>query len=177
MKEVWKFIQGFDKRYSISNYGRVMSHARHIGNGKGYYKPQKILKLSHDQDGYLIVSITVKNRINKVLHIHKEVAKHFISANFNSNNHICHKDGNKLNNCVTNLYIGNHETNTMDNYRLNKYKLSIDDIIKIREIGNSIKQKDIGLMFNIKQGYVSRILSNIRCKIEEQTQINYEESH
>ena len=90
MREVWEDIKGFEGLYQISNFGNV----------KSFYK-DKILKGRPDKDGYYRVCF-YKNKKSKEMKIHRLVAQAFIPnpENFPQVNHI---DGNKLNNCVSNL--------------------------------------------------------------------------
>jgi hypothetical protein len=164
MEEIWKEIKGFNGRYLISNYGRIKSIGRNIGKGKGYYKPESILRLLPNKYGYLIASITTTNRKNKIILIHKEVARAFISNNFCSDNHICHIDGNKNNNNMNNLYIGNQVTNTIDKYTQNRTKLTIQQVLEIKKAGRNLPQKILAERYNVRQNYISRILSGTRCQ-------------
>ena len=47
MEEIWKFIEGFDNKYEVSNLGRVRSH-----------KTSKYLKPYCNNDGYLVVGLS-----------------------------------------------------------------------------------------------------------------------
>ncbi len=90
-KEIWKPLTDYSG-YEISSYGRM----------KG--KSGIILKLSILKTGYysVVISPDGRNGKQKCLKIHREVAKAFIP---NPNNFpiINHKDGNKLNNHISNL--------------------------------------------------------------------------
>ena len=101
--EEWRDIDCYDGYYQISNYGRIKSLPRVINckNGATRIKPEKILKLSQDSDGYYITGLCV-NGIRKNCKPHRLVAETFIS---NPNNYLMinHKDEIKTNNCVWNL--------------------------------------------------------------------------
>ena len=93
--EIWKDIEGYEGLYQVSNEGNVKSLARyHVRN-------DRILKQSHDKDGYNIVCLT-KDNLKKWFRVHRLVAKAFIP---NPNNYqvINHKDENPKNNSVENL--------------------------------------------------------------------------
>lgn len=90
MQEVWKPIKGYEKYYSISNYGRV----------KSSYSG-KILKPIIEKTGYNQVTL-VKDKHKKKHYIHRLVGIHFIE-NKCSYREINHIDGNKSNNTVINL--------------------------------------------------------------------------
>lgn len=92
--EKWKAIIGYEGLYEVSNLGRVRSLKRNTTNGK-------ILKLNPDKDGYLRFAVCKENT-QKMMRVHREVAKAFIE-NPNNYNIINHKDENKANNNVNNL--------------------------------------------------------------------------
>lgn len=99
-EEIWKDIEGYCGRYSISNFGRIRSNFRFknkIKNNDVIY-----LKLQTNVNGYYANNL-YDNEVNtKMRTIHRLVANAFIP---NPNNLPCinHIDGNKLNNRVDNL--------------------------------------------------------------------------
>lgn len=96
MEEIWKKIEGTDREYAISNYGRVKSF-----NYKGHKGIERIIKGSTDKHGYLFCMFFTNGK-PKRYSISREVAKAFIP---NPENKPCvdHIDGNTKNNVVTNL--------------------------------------------------------------------------
>ena len=102
MQEIWKDIKGYVGLYQVSNLGRFKSLPR---NTKNQYKyKERILKLSEDKDGYLLVNL---NR--KTFRSHVIVAQTFIK-NDDNKPQINHIDGNKKNNNVDNLeWVTNRE--------------------------------------------------------------------
>jgi hypothetical protein len=109
MNLIWKdidFIDGFEGLYQVSNYGQIKSLGRIIkypgskyGMHNGVFRPEKILK--HKTKGY--AGVTLSNGKNKIYpNIHRLVALAFIPNPLNKPcvNHI---DGDKQNNCVSNL--------------------------------------------------------------------------
>ena len=110
MNEVWKdidFIKGFEGLYQVSNLGRVKSLGRVIiyPNSKwgklngGVFRPERILKAKTKR----YAGVTISNSKNKIYpNIHRLVALAFIP---NPHNKPCvnHTDGDKQNNCVSNL--------------------------------------------------------------------------
>jgi hypothetical protein len=109
MNLIWNdidFIDGFEGLYQVSNYGQVKSLGRIIkypgskyGMHNGVFRPEKILK--HKTKGY--AGVTLSNGKNKIYpNIHRLVALAFIPNPLNKPcvNHI---DGDKQNNCVSNL--------------------------------------------------------------------------
>lgn len=94
--EEWRTFR--NSVYQVSNYGRVRNT-----------KINKILKGSRDTaDGYIRVCIQLPNEKRKKFLVHRLVYECFISPEFDVINHI---DGNKKNNCVTNLENVSHREN------------------------------------------------------------------
>lgn len=105
-KEIWKDIKGFEKRYQISNLGRVKSLSKFVNNNPnyssiGYYTKEKILKEFDNKRGYKLVKLYKDNK-KYTKKIHRLVAEAFIS-NPENKLQVNHIDGNKQNNCVSNL--------------------------------------------------------------------------
>jgi|SRR5688572_24188375 len=164
MNENWKDINLYDGRYLISDMGRVKSIGRIIGAGKGYWKPESILSQFPDKDGYLKVSLCIGNRKSFYQSVHKLVVTHFITDVLPEGFHICHKNGNRADNRLDNLYIGNLLTNTLDRYKHGFTRLSIDDVIKIRSLLGTMPQKEIAGLFNVPPSYISKISTGDRAK-------------
>lgn len=91
-KEIWKDILGYEGLYQVSNFGRVKS----LKFGK-----ERILKLTKDKDGYLIVNL-YKNNKSKTFKVHRLVAEAFI-PNPDNLPQVNHKDEDKSNNILSNL--------------------------------------------------------------------------
>ena len=70
MEEIWKEIKGYPN-YQISNMGRIKS-LNYNCTGK-----EKIMKLTNDKDGYLLVKI-YKNKKQTTYKVHRLVAEAFI---------------------------------------------------------------------------------------------------
>lgn len=103
MKEVWKDIDGYGGAYSVSNFGRVRSNEiiinrRAMGSYKrcSFIKKQTVMR-----KGYLIVTLSFNKKHKQVL-VHRLVALAFI-PNPNNKPQVNHIDGNKQNNCISNL--------------------------------------------------------------------------
>ena len=119
IKEIWKDIPEYEGLYQASSLGNIRSIDRIIydknlkrsRNFKG-----KILKQNIRNDGYLFVNLS-KNGINKVVKIHRIIAKTFIK---NSNNYKCinHINGNKQDNNINNLEWCTYSHNIKEAYKL-----------------------------------------------------------
>lgn len=92
-----------DERYRISNKGRVYDT---VG--------EKFLNWHDNGGGYKIVGLRRKGHVNTLMrYVHRLVGIHFID---NPNNHpqVGHKDHDKENNDVSNLYWTTQKQNTRD---------------------------------------------------------------
>lgn len=109
-KEIWKDIAGYEGLYQISNQGRIKNVKKSI-----------IKKPTLCKNGYLYVDLYKNNkRLKKT--IHRLVAEAFLN-NKNNYSDINHKDGNKLNNDVSNLEFCTRSYNIKEAYRLNLRKV------------------------------------------------------
>lgn len=94
--EIWKEIPGFDGYYSVSNIGRVRRDKTGSGTWAG-----RILHPSYDSDGYLLVSLSVRDRATRCK-VHRLVTLTFIGP-AGKRTEVNHKDGRKDNNRLKNL--------------------------------------------------------------------------
>ena len=101
MQEIWKNVIEYETKYEISNYGNLRKLPKKSGKT---YKAIHINRL-----GYLYTSMSNNNK-KKNKTIHQLVAAAFI-PNFKYGMIINHKDGNKLNNHVSNLEVCDHTYN------------------------------------------------------------------
>ena len=145
-KEIWKAVNGFDE-YFVSNKGRVYSKKRN-----------KYLKPLCSETGYLKVGLWNKSK-RKVVKIHRLVAEAFIE---NSNNKKCvnHIDGNKQNNCVSNLEWATHSENTKHACSIGLLVQKTKTVDKFSKDGKYIEsfssQKEAAKATGIFQSAISR---------------------
>lgn len=92
MEEIYRDVVGFEGKYMVSNLGNVKSLRYQNKN------EEKVLTPIKHHGGYLIVHLGAKN----LRMIHVLVAMAFI-PNPSGKKLVNHKDGNKHNNCVSNL--------------------------------------------------------------------------
>lgn len=118
MKEVWRKVDKYEQ-YMISSKGRIAKILKGDSNGKGY----RFLKTPD----------------NKRIYIHQLVALEFIP---NPNNYpiINHKDGNKENNCISNLEWCNYSHNIKEAYRLGFHKPTVKSVVQKDLTGRIIKK-------------------------------------
>ena len=109
----YKYINGYNNKYYITKEGKVyISNYRNTGVDKEM-KPRII-------SGYYALGLEIpksnnKNRLQKIYKIHRLLAEYFIP---NPDNKPCvnHKDGNKLNNNLSNLEWATISENTKHAY-------------------------------------------------------------
>ena len=112
-KEIFVPIKGYEGLYSISNYGRVWS-----SYCNDFLKPH-LTKLSYYQ------LMLCKNKIRKVLRINRLVLQAFI-PNPENKPYGNHKDGNKINNHISNLEWVTHKENIQHAHKIGLFDKSID---------------------------------------------------
>lgn len=96
MSEVWKWIEGYEGSYQISNLGRLKSFRK---NKDGY-----IVSNVNKNGWYFTVNLFDEEGHRKTFRIHVLVARAFIGE-IPRGYHVHHKDGDKQNNVVENLAI------------------------------------------------------------------------
>lgn len=99
----WKGVVGFEDCYQVSDTGLIR-------NVRGKY-----LAFSETFDGYLEVGLA-RNGKTKTLKVHRVVAEAFLDT-WDADLEVNHKDGNKKNNCVSNLEMVTHQDNMTHYWR------------------------------------------------------------
>lgn len=153
--ETWKTIVGFEN-YSISNKGEVRNDAT-----------GRILSRFPVQ-GYLMVNLTAKNGVKKLLYVHRLVGQAFVD-NPNGYKEINHKNGIKFDNDFENLQWCTRSENIRHAYaiRLMKplkgeksgmAKLTNEDVIEIRELRSSgILLQELSDLFGVTKSVISNV--------------------
>jgi hypothetical protein len=169
MQEIWKYIPQYDKKYQISDDGKIKSLINRYGN-----ICNKILKPSMDRDGYLLIRL-YKNQNNKTYKVHRLVLETFVGP--------CplgmecrHIDDNRANNKLNNLRWGTHKENIQDSIqkgthycsghrgstftfaKLNEKQVRI---IKYLLKEGYLTQKEIAKIFDVNPRTISAIKNNI----------------
>ncbi len=166
MEEIWKPIQGYEGHYEISNLGNVKSLAKVSYRKTGSIlkrTPDKILKQNNHSDGYKFVFLFKKNFL-----VHRLVALHFLDVEPDKK-YVNHIDGNKHNNCVSNLEWCTSSHNQAHAYKigLRKSLLSDDDKIKILTLRKSgLTYPKIAEQFNVSQQRIALICKQYEIEME-----------
>lgn len=113
MSEEWRPVVGYEGYYVISNRGGIRGLARITvrRDGSRYPVPARILKHTIAQ-GYPLVRLS-RDGVSRNYLIHRLVAIAFI-GDPDDGREVCHKDGNRANPRVENLYWGTRADNLAD---------------------------------------------------------------
>lgn len=158
---IWKDIKGFEKLYQISNSGLIQSYKR-TGSKDKILSPGK-------RRGYKSVTLCKEN-IRKPCNVHRLVALTFIKK-IKGKDYVNHKDGNKLNNNVSNLEWVTHKNN-LEHSRIvlgkygkgqknNNSKLTQREVDFIRWIKNrcpQIKPIEISRFYKVTNTCINELL-------------------
>lgn len=170
IKEVWKDIPGYEGRYQASTEGRIRGKERDIKIrplGKTPYirrQPAQICSACIGSHGYLCVGLRKDQKSANATWelVHELVARTFIGPR-PEGLQICHEDGDKLNNRITNLRYDSASENHIDVYRAGgKYgKLSTEDVRNIRDaMANGENDKEIAARY----GLSTQSIRNIKAR-------------
>lgn len=115
MQEEWRSVARYKGIYEVSNLGcvrsldRVTAAKNHYGTPYSRHVKGRILSITKSSDGYCEVALK-----STLYRVHRLVAEAFLDT-WDPNLEVNHKDGNKENNCVSNLEMVTHQQN-MDHY-------------------------------------------------------------
>lgn len=175
--EEWRDIKGYEGNYMVSNLGRVKSL---VGwNGHKYIKRDKILnpyKQEVGQGYHRSVVKLHKNGKKKDAKVHRLVADAFIPNPENKPN-INHKDGNPLNNIVSNLEWCSQKENVT--HAIETGLRNLKHIPKKELERLYIEQKksprEIGEMFNVSRSLITNRIKkyNIKKRTHSESKIQY----
>lgn len=158
MTENWHPIPDFEGHYLVSDKGRVMSLK---GGGR------KLLSLVLDpSSGYLVVCLRKDGR-QRNYSVHRLVAAAFIRPP-TEGEHVCHSDGDAMNNALENIRIDTPKGNGADmtrhgtraiGQRHGCAKLTEPEVLRIRSMSASgMLQRDIAAGFGISIAAIKDIV-------------------
>ena len=168
MKEVFEDLKGYEDTYQISEFGRIFSKRRLVGNKIIFGRE---LEPQLTSDGYLKVTLS-KDGTSKRFYVHRLVATQFID-NINNLEQVNHIDGNKLNNNVTNLEWCTKEENQNHAVRTNlmqhgedrpSAKLKESDVLEIYKLKGIMKASDIANKYGVSKNTINCILRGSKWK-------------
>ena len=162
--------------YIVYRDGRIYRKQRKSWNGKAMIiNKAKFLKQTIGSNGYKTVHI-IRNKKGKNEYVHRILAEKFIK-NLENKKTINHKDGNKLNNKISNLEWATHSENNQHAFNTglkkgHKYfgeanhqsKITNEKVIELRKLKGVKKLKELSKIFKISMGQISSIQSKISWK-------------
>jgi len=150
--EIWLPIVGYENLYEISNLGRVKSLP------KAGFNKEIIRKTGMDvRNGYVTIMLR-KNNIPLTKRVHSLVIEAFLKIKTNRKLVCNHKDGNKLNNKLSNLEVISQKENVLHAIRNGSTKIPIKD----ERYNSKIKESDFQTLNNLfKEGKTSKQISKI----------------
>jgi len=160
--EDWREIPWADKKYEVSNYGRIKSYVYDKNNGR-VVRPGNIR-------GFLSVSFRTNGKTKSHL-VHKITAEMFVDKTAKGQDTVIHLDWNKQNNYYKNLeWVAKTEAykrmfkRIQENRRksgkkiVTSSKLKPDDIRLLKSmLKRGVKQNVIAKLFSISEMQVTRI--------------------
>lgn len=162
-KEVWKPVRGYEGLYEVSNEGRVRSINRNVKrkDGRSIFYKGVILKSQETNRGYLSVGLSKKGK-SKHKTVHRIVTDTFYGP-CPDGLEVCHIDGDKKNNKLSNLKYDTPEQNRTEIYSIKPdepgySKLSYNDVICIhKKLLNGELCSKIAKDYGLSYGFVYAI--------------------
>lgn len=171
VEEEWKPVNGYNRWYEISNYGRLISW-KNNNHGNRAKEPKLLKPISHNA-GYKDYCLRKNGRTTRYLR-HVLVAKHFVD-NPQNLPEVNHKDGDKSNDFYLNLEWCTHaenmkhgfDTGLINNRGENNGNTSLtkDDVIEIKYLlqnAPDLTQKDIANRYNVAPQTINGIKNGRR---------------
>lgn len=156
MSEQWKPIVGYEGFYEVSDLGRIRAF---FDSGNRRHNGERHLKSFLGKNGYLHVRLCPPGQKAKTKTIHSLVLSSFSRSRLPGE--ACrHLDGNKVNNCSSNLQWGTYSENESDKIlhgtdgrgeRNPSSKLSEADVISIRNssLSRMALSKEYGVSYDM----------------------------
>lgn len=166
-EELWKDIEGYEGLYKVSNYGRIKSFT--MWNGHKFVKRERVLspykQIANKNYSRSVVKL-FKNGVKKDFKVHRLVAKAFIDNPYNFKV-VNHKDGNPLNNHVSNLEWSTQKNNVLhsiENELLIRRINTIDRQTMVTMLNNNYSYDEIAKILGIAKGTVFNYIRKFKIK-------------
>lgn len=172
IEEIWRPITGFEEKYSVSNLGRIMSHAR---SGNWRCKSDRILKLTYPKNGYSRISLVIKD-LRVSTYVHFLVSDAFLGPKPLGLT-VNHKNGVKTDNVLGNLEYVTYSENVKHAYRLGlarairgedsgRAKLTNQQVREIKKklAAKNETQRAIAKKYGVSDGTIWMIAKNLNWK-------------
>ena len=179
--EEWKPCPSHEDKYEVSNRGRVKRKAYSVdintSDGRSWtqtYEP-KIME-QWGVGGYQTVNLSVGDGEHKTRYVHRLVLKAFVGTPPTPDHECNHVDGDKENNCVSNLEWTTHQENIthaaengLQNSDFGRTKVPAEDIPMLRQRQNSgeITHRELAEEYGVRTTYMIQLL-NGSCAREVQ---------
>lgn len=169
--EIWKDVAGYEGYYKVSNLGRVKSLERKV-KFRTFKKlvKSRILTPRISDSGYYTVNISKDGKGN-MKYLARIIAIAFI-PNPDNKPQVNHIDGNKINNCISNLEWVTNAENQKHAYKLGlsiskrgylngNRKYDKGFVLKIRQMWESgkYKQAQLSKICGCNESYVNAVVS------------------
>lgn len=159
-EEIWKDILNYEKYYQASNFGRI----KRIMPGRNTYIG-KILSLCYDEDGYLLVSLSMYSQ-RKTHKVHRLVIEAFQQQIIPPGYEVNHKNGIKTDNRYPeNLEILTPGENQIHALRSGlkepsprKLSLECENIIRQKYLSTNIFEIQLAEEHGVSLSTISRII-------------------
>jgi len=173
----WKDVPEYEGLYQVSDTGLIKTLERYTIQGK--LIKERILIGGIDKDGYRLV-LLCRDGHKKTAKVHRLVAQAFLLMNGNRPQ-INHKDGNRLNNNVSNIEWCNSKENNM--HAFNELNRKLSGVTSMRKPVNMIskdgkKEKTFNTISDAVKymksiGFETANKSNIICVCKKRQKIAY----
>jgi len=170
--EEWRPVVGWEGCYEVSSAGRVRTVERDVvmSNGRARRVRGRVRSQQALPNGYLTVTLKTTDR-KQWAYVHRLVACAFLGG-APDNAEVCHYDGDRQNNVVSNLRWdtrranlsdrGRHGTETRGS-RNGQAKLSPSDVRAIRqEVRAGRSQREVARCYGVSESQVGRIVRGLR---------------
>lgn len=164
-RERWRPVPGYEGRYLVSSLGKIRS----LGNAK---RPApRTLSAPPNKHGYRVVTLydgTPGRTSGRKMKVAVLVLLAFRGPAPEGRKDSCHKDGNRRNDCLRNLYWGSRQDNVDDAIKHGRHcrgetngraKLSEDDVCRIRQRSVRVSGQQLAQEFGVSPAQISNIVN------------------